>query len=255
LVVGSEYKLRGITTIDGTVGYEPDVHLQAISGVTLRFKQIEAVTSTLIPISELGKAPVGLISPIPVPTGISYDIWNGWGRIISGIERYIVLSGYNGINDPWNVVVRVGKSGLPKVEQLTAVKRYPVILEWMAPDYLEKFVKKYNIYRDGMFLASTTLLSYEDSTVVAPAKYRYAIKPVTYDDIEGEEAVKEVSTGIKEDLNLDGKVDREDLMIAAAAFGSYQGHPRWNPDADINGDGRVDIFDLVMICKKWGYRY
>jgi hypothetical protein len=38
LVVGSEYKLRGITTIDGTVGYEPDVHLQAISGVTLRFE-------------------------------------------------------------------------------------------------------------------------------------------------------------------------------------------------------------------------
>ena len=36
------------------------------------------------------------------------------------------------------------------------------------------------------------------------------------------------------DINNDGVVDMLDISIAAYAFGSYPGHPRWNPLADVN---------------------
>jgi len=60
------------------------------------------------------------------------------------------------------------------------------------------------------------------------------------------------------DINGDGKVDMKDVAIAAAAFGSYPGHPRWNPDADVTGpislvpDGRIDMRDIAVISKNFG---
>ncbi len=57
------------------------------------------------------------------------------------------------------------------------------------------------------------------------------------------------------DINRDGKVDIKDVAIAAKAFGSCPGHPRWNPISDINLDGRVDIFDIALIAKMFGNHY
>ena len=53
------------------------------------------------------------------------------------------------------------------------------------------------------------------------------------------------------DLNNDGKIDIADISEAARAFGSYPGHPRWNPTDDINTDGRVNIIDLFLIAKSF----
>ena len=49
------------------------------------------------------------------------------------------------------------------------------------------------------------------------------------------------------DINGDGVVDILDVVEAALAFGAYPGHPRWNPDADLMPDDVIDIFDLVLI--------
>jgi len=54
------------------------------------------------------------------------------------------------------------------------------------------------------------------------------------------------------DLNGDGVVDISDMGEAARAFGSYPGHPRWNPYADINHDGIVDISDISLIARNFG---
>lgn len=61
-----------------------------------------------------------------------------------------------------------------------------------------------------------------------------------------------VKIKIMGDINSDGKVDIRDLAILSQAFGSYVGHPRWNPDADLNRDGRVDIRDLAMGASNYG---
>jgi hypothetical protein len=54
------------------------------------------------------------------------------------------------------------------------------------------------------------------------------------------------------DVNGDQTVNMEDLVIAAHAFGSYPGHPRWNSPADVNSDGKVDMKDLCIIAKHFG---
>ena len=55
----------------------------------------------------------------------------------------------------------------------------------------------------------------------------------------------------REDLNGDAHVNIEDLAIWGAAFGSTQEHPRWNPIADINEDGKIDLIDGVLIAKEF----
>jgi hypothetical protein len=54
------------------------------------------------------------------------------------------------------------------------------------------------------------------------------------------------------DVNGDRVVDIQDLVLLIKAFGTYPGHPRWNPNADLNGDDRVDIQDLVILIKNFG---
>jgi PKD repeat protein len=60
------------------------------------------------------------------------------------------------------------------------------------------------------------------------------------------------------DINGDGKVDMKDVALVAAAFGTYPGHPRWNPDADITGptylvpDNKVDMRDVSLVAKNFG---
>jgi len=61
-----------------------------------------------------------------------------------------------------------------------------------------------------------------------------------------------VKVRIVGDLNGDGKVDITDLAMASAAFGSYPGHPRWNPAADINRDNRIDIQDIARVSANFG---
>lgn len=54
------------------------------------------------------------------------------------------------------------------------------------------------------------------------------------------------------DLNGDGKVDIRDIVIVAIAYGSYLGGPRWNPVADLNKDNFVDIRDIAMVARDFG---
>jgi len=60
------------------------------------------------------------------------------------------------------------------------------------------------------------------------------------------------NTALLGDLNNDGKVDISDCAVSSAAFGSFPGHPRWNPVADIDKDGFVNIFDVALVCQNFG---
>jgi hypothetical protein len=55
------------------------------------------------------------------------------------------------------------------------------------------------------------------------------------------------------DVNSDGTVDIFDLVLASDAYGSQDGDPNYNPEADIAPHyGLVDIFDLVTIASHYG---
>lgn len=54
------------------------------------------------------------------------------------------------------------------------------------------------------------------------------------------------------DLNDDGAVNICDVILMAAAYGSYPGHPHWNLTADINKDLIVNILDAIIIASHFG---
>jgi hypothetical protein len=54
------------------------------------------------------------------------------------------------------------------------------------------------------------------------------------------------------DVNHDRKVDGRDVAIAAKAFASYPGHPRWDPTADLNQDNKIDGKDIARIAANFG---
>lgn len=54
------------------------------------------------------------------------------------------------------------------------------------------------------------------------------------------------------DLNGDFKVNLFDLVIMANAYGSHPGDAKWNPNADINGDNAVSLADLTILAQHYG---
>jgi hypothetical protein len=54
------------------------------------------------------------------------------------------------------------------------------------------------------------------------------------------------------DVNGDGKVDYWDLFLLARAYGSVEGDPNWNEQADFNGDGWINYMDLYVLARNYG---
>jgi len=57
------------------------------------------------------------------------------------------------------------------------------------------------------------------------------------------------------DINGDYKVDIQDLVLLAKAYGSTPSSPNWNPNADIAGDGIVNLRDLTILALHYGQVY
>jgi plastocyanin len=49
------------------------------------------------------------------------------------------------------------------------------------------------------------------------------------------------------DVNGDGKVDITDLVLVASRFLATSGMPQYNSSADLDQDGIIDIVDLVLV--------
>jgi len=54
------------------------------------------------------------------------------------------------------------------------------------------------------------------------------------------------------DVNGDGRVDMRDIVKVAAAYGSSVGDEKYNSRVDFNGDGVIDDYDLNAIKSYFG---
>ncbi len=54
------------------------------------------------------------------------------------------------------------------------------------------------------------------------------------------------------DLNADGTVDVFDLVVVGRAMGSHQGSEHYSTYADLNADGVIDLYDLVLVARDFG---
>ena len=61
-----------------------------------------------------------------------------------------------------------------------------------------------------------------------------------------------IQISIPGDINADNTVNIVDLTIAATAFQTKPGDPKWNSNADLNEDGIINIVDLTMIARYYG---
>ncbi|MGA2309786.1 MAG: dockerin type I domain-containing protein [Candidatus Bathyarchaeia archaeon] len=58
-----------------------------------------------------------------------------------------------------------------------------------------------------------------------------------------------ITVTVKGDLNGDFTANLVDLTMLARAFGSKPGNANWNPNADINNNGEVDLPDLATLAR------
>ncbi len=54
------------------------------------------------------------------------------------------------------------------------------------------------------------------------------------------------------DVNNDGWIDLKDVFRVALAYGSYPGHPNWDPACDFNNDDTVDLKDYFPVALHYG---
>jgi hypothetical protein len=57
---------------------------------------------------------------------------------------------------------------------------------------------------------------------------------------------------VAEDVNGDGIIDIFDVVLLCGAYGAAEGSPDYNPLCDVNGDGKIDIFDAVLLIGAYG---
>jgi len=62
----------------------------------------------------------------------------------------------------------------------------------------------------------------------------------------------DVSVTVSPDLNGNGEVDIFDIVIVAGAYGSEPEDEKWNVLADLDRNNKVDIFDVVKIAGYYG---
>ena len=51
------------------------------------------------------------------------------------------------------------------------------------------------------------------------------------------------------DVNLDGKINQTDMALVYTVFGQM-GTPGWRRE-DVNGDGSIDILDMILVGQEW----
>jgi hypothetical protein len=88
-------------------------------------------------------------------------------------------------------------------------------------------------------------------------KGNYTIKAVA-DTVPGETNTEDnveatvITETILGDVTGDFKVDILDIANIAKAYGTYPGHPRWNPNADLDDNNKIDIIDIAKAAKNYG---
>jgi hypothetical protein len=96
------------------------------------------------------------------------------------------------------------------------------------------------------------------NTTLVPACHNYTISayipPLPYEINVTNNNMTDGNVKIKlmGDTNGDGIVNMDDISAVLDAFGSYPGHPRWNPNCDLDPNNRIDMSDLVLVLENFG---
>lgn len=88
-----------------------------------------------------------------------------------------------------------------------------------------------------------------DIAVKAPHWLRRVMPSITFTVGSTTSASVSLTNG---DVDGDNEVNLVDYGLGAAAFGSIDGDPNWNPLADLNGDEEVNLVDIAIVSANFG---
>ena len=124
-----------------------------------------------------------------------------------------------------------------------------VIVESINPSFAPNLVGSF------MFLTFNGQLSWTFPAGFVSGNVVVINGTISFDEHSQTYFLNVVSARLPGDINGDGKVNLTDLVIFAKAYGSKPGDPNWNPAADILGHGEVDLADLVLLAEHYGQHY
>jgi hypothetical protein len=106
---------------------------------------------------------------------------------------------------------------------------------------------------------NTTLTFIWDTASFAKGNYTLSaiatLVPNETKSADNPPAASWVVVTITGDIDGDFKIGLTDLQILAAAYGSKPGDPNWNPNADIDNSGTVNLQDLFTLSQHYGQHY
>ncbi len=105
-----------------------------------------------------------------------------------------------------------------------------------------------NLLRDDTYAGSSALLTAEGTLLLVHSLW--ASNPYNAPRAHGQ--IVELLGGPPGDLNGDGTVDFDDLLILLAAYGFCDGDAGFNPAADLDADGCIGFGDLVILLSNYG---
>jgi parallel beta-helix repeat protein len=111
--------------------------------------------------------------------------------------------------------------------------------------------------KTGSFAWDTTGAAYRQNYTITAV----ATVPLDNSPADNTLAAGPITIRILGDINGDGRVSGDDMIIVAWSFGAYgpnylypgsPASPRWNPDADINQNLKIDGSDLIVMARNFG---
>jgi hypothetical protein len=109
---------------------------------------------------------------------------------------------------------------------------------------------------ENLTVGSAASLTFTWNTIVVPAGTHLISAIATTvpgeTNTENNIAATVIIETILGDVTGDGKVDIIDIATIAKAYGSYPGHPKWNPNADLDDNNKIDIIDIAKAAKNYG---
>jgi hypothetical protein len=209
-----------------------------------------AIFKVTFEVEALGVSPLNLTdTTMQDPSGnpITHDVCNGtFVGLIVDVAVTQVTTDKTVAYTTWPVKINVTVINLGNLTETFDVKAY----------YDTNLIDTKTV--TGLDPNNVTTVTLVWNTTLVPACHNYTISasipPLLYEINVTNNNMTDGTVQIKlmGDVNGDGKVNMDDISAVLDAFGSYPGHSRWNPNADLDPNNRIDMSDVVLVLSNFG---
>jgi hypothetical protein len=248
-------------------------------------KNLGNVSETFNVTSYYNSSVIGTIPVVNLPSGGQTTLVFTWNTTGVAAGNYTISAGASVVPYETNISNNVYVNGIVRLLALTMIRDVAITsvvpeVNWAYQGWVVKITvtaknlgaqsETFNVtaYYDSTIIGVTTVanlaahtalnLTFTWNTAGVTPCHNYTIRaeatlvPFEYNITNNVLIDGKVKIRMVGDINGDGKVDIVDVAMVAGAFGSYPGHPKWNPACDINRDNKIDILDVARAVANFG---